>query len=94
MAVISSTLHVSHLCLAVKTSAQWLTDTPVLMAGEIALDSDTLRLKVGNGSNTWQDLDYTDADILSRLDSLEALVLAQAQYLSSLAQKLDREELS
>ena len=44
------------------TSAQWASANPVLAAGEIGLETDTLRTKYGNGSQTWTNLSYSVAD--------------------------------
>jgi len=47
------------------TSANWTTNNPVLLAGEMALSTDILysgtdqpRYKIGNGVDTWLNLDY------------------------------------
>jgi hypothetical protein len=44
------------------TASQWTTANPVLAAGEIGLETDTLRTKYGNGSSTWTALSYSVAD--------------------------------
>lgn len=38
--------------------ARWLTLNPVIKEGEIAFEKDTGRLKVGNGSSRYSQLDY------------------------------------
>jgi hypothetical protein len=47
------------------TSANWTTNNPILLSGEIALSTDVLytgtdqpRYKIGNGVDTWTNLDY------------------------------------
>jgi hypothetical protein len=40
------------------TASQWTTANPVLNAGEIGWESDTNKLKIGDGTNTWSSLDY------------------------------------
>lgn len=40
------------------TSSAWSTNNPVLDSGELGLDLTTGRIKVGDGSSTWQNLDY------------------------------------
>lgn len=99
MSVNNSTFHIAHLCLTVKTRAEWTASNPVLLNGEIAFESDTLRLKVGNGTDTWSALTHTDQALTDRLDALEALMaqhetLAQAQllYLNAWTSKLEQEE--
>lgn len=44
------------------TAAQWTSANPVLAAGEIGLETDTLRTKYGNGSSAWSALSYSVAD--------------------------------
>lgn len=44
------------------TASQWTTANPVLAAGEIGLETDTLRTKYGNGSSAWTALSYSVAD--------------------------------
>ena len=44
------------------TSSQWTSANPVLAAGEIGLETDTLRTKYGNGTSTWTALSYSVAD--------------------------------
>jgi hypothetical protein len=38
------------------TSAQWSADNPVLLEGEIGIDTTTGYIKVGNGTDTWSAL--------------------------------------
>lgn len=40
------------------TASQWSVANPVLAAGEIGVESDTAKFKIGDGVNTWTDLDY------------------------------------
>jgi len=40
------------------SAAQWLISDPVLSAGEIGLESDTNKIKLGDGSTHWEQLDY------------------------------------
>ena len=50
-----------------KTSQQWTEINPVLLQGELGYETDTKFLKVGNGSESWTDLEYMyqNADELS-----------------------------
>ena len=45
----------------VKTAAEWTSANPVLQAGELGYESDTGKLKVGNGASSWGALSYTSA---------------------------------
>lgn len=40
------------------TAAEWAAANPILLAGEIGFETDTNKMKVGNGTNNWNDLDY------------------------------------
>jgi hypothetical protein len=42
-----------------KTAAQWTSSNPTLGAGEIGIESDTGKAKMGNGVNFWTALPYT-----------------------------------
>ena len=36
-------------------AANWITNNPILLAGEIGIETDTLKFKIGNGSR-WNDI--------------------------------------
>ena len=40
------------------TASNWTTNNPVLLAGEIGIESDTNKLKIGDGTTTWNSLSY------------------------------------
>ena len=40
------------------TASQWTTANPTLAAGEIGFESDTNKIKIGNGSTAWSSLSY------------------------------------
>lgn len=40
------------------TAAEWTSANPVLMQGEMGVESDTLKVKIGNGSTAWTSLQY------------------------------------
>lgn len=40
------------------TAANWTSTNPTLAAGELGLETDTLKIKVGTGSTAWTSLDY------------------------------------
>lgn len=42
----------------IDTSGSWSNKNPVLLAGEIGIESDTYRLKAGDGSTSWNNLPY------------------------------------
>jgi len=43
------------------TAAAWTAANPVLLAGELGLESNTGKLKVGNGSSAWSALTYINS---------------------------------
>lgn len=67
------------------TAANWTSNDPTLAAGEIGVETDTLRYKVGDGSTAWTSLRYaavgsnvsgiTGADVIANIVSL-----TQAEY--------------
>lgn len=40
------------------TGAEWTAANPMLAAGEIGVELDTFRFKIGDGATNWDDLDY------------------------------------
>jgi len=45
------------------TAANWTTNDPTLKAGEFGFETDTGKLKIGDGSTAWVSLDYIDSTI-------------------------------
>ena len=45
------------------TKIEWSTKNPILRSGEPGIESDTARLKLGDGSTTWDNLEYIGDDI-------------------------------
>ena len=43
-------------------AASWTEKNPVLLAGEMGIETDTLKMKVGDGASNWSDLGYLGAD--------------------------------
>ena len=64
-------------------SSNWTRANPILLLGEIGVETDTNKLKVGNGVNNWNDLPYMMGDnkltkqltynekLLTKLEELE-----------------------
>jgi len=40
------------------TATNWSTNNPTLAAGEVGIETDTGKLKIGNGSTAWNSLAY------------------------------------
>src|SRR6056297_2912718 len=63
------------------TSTEWETNNPVLAEGEMGLELDTFKFKIGNGVDPWNDLDYGGLTgpglvILGELDNTGQLPLS------------------
>jgi hypothetical protein len=54
------------------TAAQWTSTNPVLAAGEQGFESDTLKLKIGNGSTAWNSLNYVATGATGTVTSVVA----------------------
>lgn len=107
MSLSNSGLYGVKLAIKIQTATQWASDTTQLLAGELGIESDTGRMKVGNGSKKWSQLSYLDAGILneiadiktrlttieSNLASLNELAGAQLSYLNAWTSKLEKEEM-
>jgi hypothetical protein len=45
------------------TAALWTSTNPIMAAGEFGVETDTLKMKMGNGTSTWTALSYITADL-------------------------------
>ena len=61
------------------TSSNWTTNNPVLLAGELGIESDTGRFKIGNGDYQWTILGYFDGNILDAIQELQEDKVGQTQ---------------
>ena len=53
------------------TAANWASNNPVLLSGELGIESDTLKMKVGNGSAAWNSLAYLlDGDVFQAASTI------------------------
>lgn len=50
------------------TAANWASANPLLLAGEIGVESDTYRIKIGDGNSLWNSLGYLEGQIGSLND--------------------------
>ena len=48
------------------TEANWTAENPILLAGEIGVETDTRRFKVGDSSTAWSSLSYYIEGVLAR----------------------------
>ena len=44
------------------TAANWISANPTLARGEVGVEIDTNKMKIGTGSTTWTNLPYTGVD--------------------------------
>jgi hypothetical protein len=54
------------------TAAQWTSANPVLASGEQGFETDTLKLKIGNGSTAWNSLAYVATGATGTVTSIVA----------------------
>lgn len=50
------------------TAANWTSANPVLLKGEMGIEIDTNKFKIGDGTSTWAELDYFMGDITEILN--------------------------
>lgn len=56
------------------TAAEWSAANPVLAAGELGYETDTAKFKLGNGTDTWDDLVYAGVNQTDIEDAVAAVV--------------------
>ena len=44
------------------TASRWASINPILLAGELGVETDTTLMKIGDGTTHWNDLDYVKTD--------------------------------
>ncbi len=58
-------------------AASWVTANPVLAQGELGLETDTLKIKIGDGTSTWSVLGYySTGEVTSVAGRIGAVVLS------------------
>jgi len=57
------------------TAANWTSANPTLSSGEFGYETDTYKLKIGDGSTAWTSLDYYADQLAGGLDSSEIVGL-------------------
>ena len=61
------------------TAANWTTANPTLLAGEIGIESDTFKWKVGDGSAAWNSLAYIPGLSISAYPLVDADIASNAE---------------
>lgn len=74
------------------TKARWAEVNPILMEGEIGLETDTNNIKMGDGVHTWNELEYGVGieNITSELGDSENLAASQKLVKVELDKKFDK----
>lgn len=68
------------------TAAQWALNNPVLSAGEFGVETDTSKVKVGDGTTAWNALGYVNAaEVSAAAAAAEASATLAAGYSAPLA---------
>ena len=66
------------------TAANWTSNNPTLAAGEIGLETDTSKFKIGNGSTAWTSLAYANGITASTTDTLTNKTLLNDAFIGAL----------
>jgi len=63
------------------TAANWTSTNPTLANGEMGIESDTLKYKIGNGATAWTSLSYASLPAAAFADAAdENLVIGTAVF--------------
>ena len=65
-------------------STEWTDKNPLLQRGEIGAESDTHRIKVGDGTTYWNDLPYT-SDVIATWGAINGDITDQADLVQYIA---------
>ena len=57
----AKTINIDNLILRNDTSANWSTANPVLQLGELGIDTTEKKIKIGDGTTPWNDLDFSSS---------------------------------
>ena len=83
------TLNIDAVQIKRNTAAGWTADTTtILKAGEIGAETDTGKIKVGDGVKTWANLVYAGGDttaLTARITALEGITVIDCGDLSAQA---------
>lgn len=89
MAIINNTWSIEHFQLKQHNAADWSADY-ILAAGEIGLEFDTKKYKLGDGTKKWSELDYYKNPVLDGLiTALTDRVSALESDVTSLKSRAD-----
>lgn len=60
------------------TASEWTSANPTLATGEVGLETDTSKLKIGDGSTAWNSLGYLDTASYNDLGDLSDVTITSA----------------
>lgn len=87
-----TTLNLEHLQLKFKNASAWQ-ESDVLLAGEVGVELDTGKAKIGDGAKTWGQLGYSaDPTLAGLISGLTERVGAAETSLTGLAGRMDTAE--
>ena len=79
-------------------STEWTAKNPLLQRGEIGAESDTHRIKVGDGTTYWNDLPYTsdviatwgaiNGNIIDQTDLIQYITVSSSDILQTFDEKI------
>jgi len=64
------------------TGSNWAVNNPILAIGEIGIDTSTFNFKIGNGVDSWNNLNYFSvevADVISQAQ-LDAAIIDGGEF--------------
>lgn len=77
------------------TAAQWSSANPILGNGELGIETDTLKIKIGNGTSTWSQLtsyaNVTPSQLTSEINNLINAAPATLDTLNELAAAINND---
>lgn len=77
------------------TATQWVSANPILGSGELGIETDTLKIKVGNGTSTWTQLtsyaNITQSDLTSAINGLINAAPSALDTLNELAAAINND---
>lgn len=57
------------------TAANWASVNPVLLEGEVAIETDTGKLKIGNGTDNYNNLEYTNQELVDEINQKQNILI-------------------
>ncbi len=63
----------SSICLRTDSAENWCIANPILLRGELGVEEDTGKIKVGDGKTLWTDLSYFFASSISRQEIFDLI---------------------